>query len=839
QSGFAGILAASAPRLEGAGCKAERATLYGKVAITRERPRFTGPLRVGALTCPDMDLTLAGSGVQIDGRLDKAFDGFEAVAGLRTGTLAYGANRASGLGGKAELSWRKGRLTSSYSLAANGVATSAASFATVASEGRVRAANGFTNAEIEGDLTGEGIELGDGLDKALAATQRSAADTLAEPLIARLREGLAREEQGSSLAANFTLRKTGDMLSAAVPQASLRGGSGATVVALSRAQVSTVDGGAARISGNFSTGGEGLPRIAGRMERQTGGGVLLRMSMAEYRAGDASIALPELVLVQGANGAIGFSGNAQLSGALPGGSARNLQLPLSGTLSSSGGLALWRGCTDLRFDSLAFANVTLERRALTLCPPRGSAIVEGSSRGTRVAAGAPSLDLRGRLGETPIALRSGPVGIAWPGALSAKQLDIALGPAATATRFRLNDLSAKLGDEISGKFAGADVLLYAVPLDVLSASGSWRYAGGKLTLSDGAFRVEDREQVDRFAPLIARDATLALADNVIVAEALLREPKSDRAITRATMRHDLSTGRGHADLAVEALAFDRTLQPDTLTPLALGVVANVSGTVTGDGRIDWNENGVTSSGKFSSDALDFAAAFGPVKGASGTVVFTDLLGLTTAPGQVLTVKSVNPGIEVNDGSVRFRLVEGRLLAIEGGSWPFMGGTLTLRPLDFNIGATEVRRYVLEVEGLQAALFVQRMELGNISATGVFDGTLPLVFDQNGGRIEGGLLISRPPGGNLSYVGDLTYKDLTTMANFAFDALKSLDYTQMRIAMDGDLTGEIVTRAQFDGVKQGTGAKRNFLTQRFANLPIRFNINLKAPFYKLITTVKTM
>ena len=50
--------------------------------------------------------------------------------------------------------------------------------------------------------------------------------------------------------------------------------------------------------------------------------------------------------------------------------------------------------------------------------------------------------------------------------------------------------------------------------------------------------------------------------------------------------------------------------------------------------------------------LDFAAAFGPVKGASGTVVFTDLLGLTTAPGQVLAVQSVNPGIEANDGSAR-------------------------------------------------------------------------------------------------------------------------------------------------------------------------------------------
>jgi hypothetical protein len=840
RNGFSGILAANAPALNGFGCAAQRTTLYGRLRIAAERPRFTGPLRMAALACRDTGLTLANAGIQLDGRLDKAFDGFEGEAGLRSGTLAYGGVRTNGVNGDVELAWREGRLTSSYSLVARGLETAPASFAVMTSEGRLRSANGFANLELEGELEGNGLRIGDDLDAALASTQRAAADTLVDDLLGRLRLALGREERGSSLAASFTLRKTGDVLSAVVPQAALRGGSGATLVALSRFQLSVPAEGTPRLSGNISTGGEGLPRIAGRMERRTGGGVLLRLSMAEYRAGDASLALPELVLIQGADGTLGFSGRARLSGALPGGSARNLLLPVSGNWSSDGGLTLWRDCTDLRFDSLAFANLTFERRGLTLCPPRGTAIVRVDGRGTRIAAGAPSLDLRGRLGETPIAIRSGPVGFAWPGALSARQLDVALGPAETATRFRLNDLSAELGgEEIAGRFDGADVLLYAVPLDILQASGTWRYAGGTLTLADGAFRVEDREQVDRFAPLVARDATLALADNVITAEALLREPRSDRAVTRATMRHDLSSGRGQADLAVEGLVFDNTLQPDTLTALALGVVANARGTVTGNGRIDWNEDGVTSTGSFSSDNLDFAAAFGPVKGASGTVVFSDLLGLTTAPGQVLTVRSVNPGIEVNDGSIRFRLVEGRLLAVEGGTWPFMGGTLTLRPLDFNIGATEARRFVLEIEGLEAALFLQRMELANMSASGVFDGTIPLIFDENGGRIEGGLLLSRPPGGNLSYVGDLTYEDLSTMANFAFDALKSLDYTQMRIAMDGDLTGEIVTRVRFDGVKQGEGAKRNFITQRFANLPLRFNVNIKAPFYKLITTVKTM
>jgi hypothetical protein len=156
-----------------------------------------------------------------------------------------------------------------------------------------------------------------------------------------------------------------------------------------------------------------------------------------------------------------------------------------------------------------------------------------------------------------------------------------------------------------------------------------------------------------------------------------------------------------------------------------------------------------------------------------------------------------------------------------------------------MGVAETRRYTLVIEGLNAARFIERMELANLSATGSFDGTMPLVFDENGGRIEGGHLKSRPPGGNVSYVGALTYKDLSTMANFAFDALKSLDYRDMEIGMNGPLAGEIVTRVQFAGIRQGTTAKRNFLTDRIAKLPIRFNVNLRAPFFQLVSSFRSL
>ena len=840
RGGFAGELAITAPRLAGAGCTATGTTLYGQVSIADERPAFVGPLRFARVACPELDLAVERGAIQLDGRADKLLAGFDAEAGLRTGAATYAGADLAGLSGTTRLSWRDGGLTASYDIEGTGLATAPAAVARLALDGSLRARRNFERIEVDAEVDGQGVRPGAALDRALADAAGGARDTLLGPVLERVRRQLAAEGRASRLSADVTVRRTGERMTVVVPQASWRGSSGATVLSLTRFQLATGGPAVARFAGSFSTGGEGLPRIAGRIEQRPDGGVQLEASMASYTAGASRIAVPELVLVQRRDGAIGFAGRALASGALPGGSAENLHIPLSGNWSPARGLALWNDCAALRFDRLQLANLTLERRGLTLCPPGGGAIVRYDTRGLRVAAGAPSLDIVGRLGETPIALRSGPIGIAWPGAISARRLLVTLGPADTASTFAIEDLSAQVGEEVAGRFAGTDVRLSAVKLDVLGASGAWRYADGRLSLSDGSFRLADRTEPRRFEPLVSRGASLSLEDNVIVAEALLREPTTERAVTTVTLRHDLASGRGHADLVVAGLTFDPGFQPTLLTPNAFGVVASVSGTIAGTGRIDWTEEGITSSGRFSSESLDFAAAFGPVRGASGTLEFTDLLGLTTAPNQRLRVASINPGIEVADGEIGIELRNGEVLALTGGSWPFMGGTLTMRPVDLRIGATEERRYVLEIEGLEAARFVEYMELGNFSARGTFDGTIPLVFDAAGnGRVVGGLLVSRPPGGNVSYVGELTYEDMGAMANMAFAALRSLDFNHMRVAMDGDLTGEIVTRVRFDGVSQGEGAERNIATRAIAGLPIRFDVNIRAPFYSLIGSIRAM
>jgi hypothetical protein len=837
--GFSGMLAVAAPGLDGGGCAARGASLYGKVTTAGGKPTIEGPLRLRRLDCPSKGFALQNAALAIAATADRNFRGVEGEGRATAGAFEVGGTAANGLTGTMRATWRDRGLTARYSIAARGLAHPQARAALLTAKGTLRARGGSEATELQADLEANGVRMGDGLDRALALAASAADGILAAPLLRQARAALAREGRASSFIGSISVRRTRDVLSLVIPEASLRGGSGATLLALSRVQVSASGNGAPLFSGNLATGGAGLPRIVGRMERALGGRPVLRLRMAEYAAGGSTLAIPELVLAQGANGTLRFSGRAIASGALPGGSTRNLALPLSGTWSPRG-LAVWSRCIDVRFDRLAVASLALERRGLTLCPSRGQPIIRRDHLGLRIAVGAPSLDISGRLADTPIRLRSGPIGLAYPGAMTARAVDIALGPAATASTFRISNLTATFGKDISGRFEDADVRLFNVPLNLVNTTGRWRYGGGVLALADASFRLIDRQADPRFSPLVAEGGTLTLRDNIVRAAATLREPATAREVTGVAIVHNLASGAGHADLIVEGLLFDRSLQPDTLFPRAKGVVANARGAVSGTGRIDWDARGMTSTGRFSSDNLDFAAAFGPVRGASGTIEFTDLLGLTTAPDQRIRIAAVNPGVEVLDGELVFSLSGGQLLSVGGASWPFMGGTLTLRQVDLNLGISEQRRYVFEIVGLEAAQFVERMELPNISATGTFDGTLPIIFDQNGnGRIEGGLLIARSPGGNVSYVGELQREDLGTMANFAFDALRSLDYQQMSIAMDGNLTGEIVTRVRFDGVKQGAGAKRNLITRRFENLPLRFNINIRAPFYQLITSLKAM
>lgn len=848
RDGFSGALAIGSDRLAAGGCDliAPRARLG--LEIEAGRPTLNGPIEAASLVCAGT--VLDAPRIDLDARGDSDLARWRGTAAIRRGRLAAGEVRLGGLGGTVEFDASAAGVKGK----ANLLVEQAKYAGSTVRYGVVRGDYSLDPRTGDFDLTGQARMSAVRADPALVAglvRQMASADAMPiGPVLtawaAAIRQA-ARNVEGS---VGFSAHH------------GARGG----VVRIERFEANAVGGGYLLLRGEGAEGlgwrwpdggavvnasvelkGGGLPQLVMSLRQAVPGAPLSgSATLAPYQAGGARLRLTPVLFGPAAGGGTAITSRATLDGPLADGRITGLDVPLSVWLGRGGAFAVNRRCVPLAFERLMIAGTTIGRSSLPLCPLGGALVGRGASGplygGARIAAPR----LRGRVGDQPLTMeaRSLSVRVARPG-FALEALAVRLGDPAAPTRLDVASLDGAVGSRgFSGRFDGATGRIGAVPLLMSEGAGGWRLAAGALSL-DGAIRVADAEQAaPRFHPLAANDVRLTLKDGLIGASATLREPRSALPVTRAVIRHDLSSGKGDARLDVDDLRFGKALQPEAITPLTLGMIANVDGAVVGQGRIRWADGAVTSDGEFRTDDLDFAAAFGPVTGLKGVIRFTDLLGLVTAPDQRVTIAEVNPGVAVNDGLIRYRILPDRKLAVSSGIWPFSGGTLTLEPTVLDMGQPVARRLTFRISALDAATFVQQLEFKNIAVTGKFDGVLPIVFDAHGGRIENGALSVRPGGGTLSYVGDVTNADLGRVARIAFDALKSMRYDRLTIELDGDLDGEIVSRVRFDGTNDRpeesarSGGIVGRLLAPVTRLPFRFNITITAPFRGLVNSAQT-
>ncbi len=226
----------------------------------------------------------------------------------------------------------------------------------------------------------------------------------------------------------------------------------------------------------------------------------------------------------------------------------------------------------------------------------------------------------------------------------------------------------------------------------------------------------------------------------------------------------------------------------------------------------------------------------PVTGLSTTMHFTNLLGMETAPHQIATISEINPGIPVDNGTITYQLLPNNLVRIERGEWPFMGGELILHETVLNFGTPSPKRLTFELQNFDAKQFVDSLGFSGIEITGTFDGVLPMIFDESGGRIVGGRLDSRPPGGELKYTGT---KPAGLTSGIAFDLFSDIRYKSMIVRLNGDLAGEFATKLTIDGVSLGEthGLVAGLVHNVFSKLSIRLNVNIDGPFRALIQMAK--
>ncbi|MEC3911035.1 YdbH domain-containing protein [Sphingobium sp. CR2-8] len=863
QSGFRGRLAAAMPRAALAGCGATRASAIVAIAMRQGQPTLSGPIRADAIACRSADVAIARPVATIDIDLSQALDRWKGHVDLAGQALKGKGLVLASPSGRIDFDGTAQRTAGKLAMKADALNARAARLREARLSGDF--VMGAGGSSLKGTLSGQDIRASS--RDPIASLRTASTNTPVGPLAAQLADAVERASAANQLRTRFALvyKPTGGSL--VVTDAELDARSGARLGLAPESLVTLTWPGKRggldwALDGALKTGGGGLPNAAIRVARRPSGGFGGELFVDPYTARDARLTLDRVRFTADANGATRFSTALRLDGPLPDGRLRGLSIPVEGRIAADGALAINSGCVPVSLVEARYGVFALGQTRQTLCPV-GGAMVSTGPGGTKGGAEIRDLALEGRNGSSPMRLTAdharvvlGRTGFALANpALTIGPQDA---PSVRLTAATLDGLATK--DGFVGKVGGAGGRIGSVPLIVEQGAGDWAFAKGALTFR-AAVVVRDSQAPARFVPMPVPDFALALKDGRITATGSLTASRNGAKVADVAIAHDLSSAKGHAGLTVPKLLFGPALQPDDVTPLTRGIVANVNASVTGTGRIDWTGSTVSSRGTFRTDNANLAAAFGPVEGVSGEIRFTDLIGLVSAPGQEVRIKSVNPGVEVHDGVVRYHLEPGQKVRIEGGGWPFSGGKLDLLPTTMNFGEDVDRYLTFRVIGLDAGAFIQAMELDNISATGTFDGIMPLIFNAKGGRVAGGVLVARQHGmdplimpegvlptipcdptrqsGVLSYVGPVSNEQLGTMGRMAFDALKNLQYKCLTILMDGALDGEMVTNVVFNGVNRGKlGDAPGGIARSFIGLPFIFNVRVEAPFRGLLGTAQS-
>jgi hypothetical protein len=796
---FSGDVRLAALSLSAGGCIARDVAAVLKVGTHDGKPNADGPVRVSGIACPQQSVVLGQGVAQIAVSSDKSFE-----------RLTLDANLA-GFGGRAqEIAFAGVHGTISGSRSEKGMGAAA----------KVTLASATAPT----------------LAKTLRRRAEIAVGTPIGPVVKQAISGFATLLDRADAEADFNITQdSGQPLDVQLHRLALAGADGRRLVATEQGGIGWNAAGL-RTDADVALSGGSLPALAVQLRQAQAGAPLSGTAVLQpYRVRDAQLAATPVRFRWDGRRA-DFDTLLTIDGPIGDGFVRGLAVPVKGYATSAGAFVAGSGCQTVAFSALRLTSFTFDAARLPVC---GQPIVARAADGTlRIEARTGPIRLTGRTADgAPVALGATRISVTQAG-FAAQDLTATLGKEPQQTHLAIATLDGTMHDgRIGGQFAGAAGAIGNVPLDIADANGGWTLAGSTLKLT-GKLQVSDAQTAaPRFNMLATDNAVLGLNGGVITASATLREPASQTEVATVMLEHDLSRGTGHALLGVPGITFaPKGLQPEKLTPLTLGVIANVAGTISGDGRIDWSPKGVTSSGDFGTKRVDLAAAFGPVTGLKGQLHFTDLLGLVSAPAQEATIAEINPGVSVTNGVVHYQLTGGNRVRVEDANWPFAGGDLSLDPSTLDFGAEAERHLTFRIKGLDAAAFVQQLDFPNISATGTFDGLLPMIFDHSGGRIEGGSIVARKAGGSLAYVGELSNAELGAMGKLAFDALKAIRYSSLDVSLDGRLDGEMVSRVRFTGVREAT-PEQSLVTRLIRNLPFRFNISIRAPFRGLVGSAR--
>jgi hypothetical protein len=301
-----------------------------------------------------------------------------------------------------------------------------------------------------------------------------------------------------------------------------------------------------------------------------------------------------------------------------------------------------------------------------------------------------------------------------------------------------------------GALSAVDAAAPFLALQFRDAEGRFAASGGPggLGLETRVDRatVADATTPLRFLPLTASGSARLSNEDWTGAFDLSREGV---ALGRLDLAHDGPSGAGGLTIDAPSIVFaEGGLQPADLSPLAGDFVGSpATGSVAFEGRVDWlAEAEGSSSGRLTIPGLDFVSPAGPVKGLKGTIDFTSLAPLVTAPGQRLTAEVLETVAPLTDVELTFGLDKAGV-TIEGGDLSIAGGTVRVEPFVLPLDRSQPFSGVIVLENVQLGEIIAGSGFGDsVMLDAIVSGRLPFTFDSVSGiRITAGSLAAVQPG----------------------------------------------------------------------------------------------
>ncbi len=486
---------------------------------------------------------------------------------------------------------------------------------------------------------------------------------------------------------------------------------------------------------------------------------------------------------------------------------------LFGGIQAARQTGIWRAqtldtdCLGLELDGAQFAgDLRLQPVDLKLCPEGGRFVAtqsghpEGVLRLGEVELPFEGRDVSGRLGlqnalvnwqgGTGFAITLGAERLTLPMQVGRKTL--AFDSQAPSLSFSSEDrtlISAVLTQtDISGSMVPANV--FAPRLDFDAGLTDLGLSG---VIKSPGVRITDLNTDAIYQPLIA-DLDAQLNETFLSLAGPIRLEGRAETVANTQLSLDLIMLNGTGSVTTDFLTFEQSgLQPKHLSDRLRGIASNARGSVRARSDLNIASGQLSASGNLSVSELGFdTLRVGSIDGVNGELVFTDLLTLTTAPRQVVTIDRIEPGVPLTGGEIIFQLKNARSAYLEKAEWPFAGGLLSLVPVEWTVGGDQ-DRVVVSADQIELSELVEVLTLPDMQAEGTVSGQFPIELSGGNVFIRDARLKADNDGGVLRYTGEVAQQAANTdpFVAYAFDALRDFQYDVLELGVDGNLIGDIV------------------------------------------------